>query len=161
MPDSTHITRCVTCGHRMYHAGSCDICDENREEAHRAETVDQIVALVLSLHYFEHEGGDLPFDGVLREVQDRVCATVGYRTPAVIRNHRKRKIASSLRRQVLERDMYRCRYCGTHIDLSLHHVLPESRGGEETLENLVTACTPCNSRIGTNVVFPPEFGGGA
>jgi 5-methylcytosine-specific restriction endonuclease McrA len=56
-------------------------------------------------------------------------------------------VTSTVRLQVLERDAYRCRYCaGFAGHLCIDHVLPQSRGGEHTPDNLVTACKPCNSR---------------
>ena len=50
-----------------------------------------------------------------------------------------------IRTQVFERDAYTCRYCGQHTE-SPHcdHVIPLCKGGETTLENLVTACPACN-----------------
>ena len=47
------------------------------------------------------------------------------------------------------RDRYRCQYCGRRLDatdLTLDHVIPRSRGGLSTWENLVTACKDCNHR---------------
>lgn len=56
-------------------------------------------------------------------------------------------ITAAMRRQVFERDAYRCRYCGGfHGGLSLDHVVPQSRGGSHAISNLVTACSPCNGR---------------
>lgn len=52
------------------------------------------------------------------------------------------------RRNVLRRDRNRCQYCGATDRLTLDHVLPRSRGGRDTWENLVTACMPCNNRKG-------------
>jgi 5-methylcytosine-specific restriction endonuclease McrA len=55
------------------------------------------------------------------------------------------------RRTVLARDQYSCQYCGaqpTKGQLTLDHVLPRSRGGDNTWENVVTACIPCNQRKG-------------
>ena len=55
------------------------------------------------------------------------------------------------RRTVLARDMYTCQYCGGQpgrSDLTIDHVLPRSRGGATTWENVVTACGPCNRRKG-------------
>lgn len=52
-----------------------------------------------------------------------------------------------LRFKVLTRDNYTCRYCGAKApDVPLHvdHVLPKSRGGKDVVDNLVTACKPCN-----------------
>lgn len=52
------------------------------------------------------------------------------------------------RRNVLRRDRHRCQYCGSPDRLTLDHVLPKSRGGPDTWENLVAACVPCNNRKG-------------
>lgn len=63
------------------------------------------------------------------------------------------------RRNVLKRDNYTCQYCGNRLDkseLTLDHILPRSRGGEHTWENLVAACAPCNRRKGDNL--PDEIG---
>jgi 5-methylcytosine-specific restriction endonuclease McrA len=47
-----------------------------------------------------------------------------------------------------ERDAYRCQECGSWHDLTVDHVIPESKGGPTTLENLRVLCQPCNSRKG-------------
>jgi 5-methylcytosine-specific restriction endonuclease McrA len=52
------------------------------------------------------------------------------------------------RRNVFRRDHFRCQYCGGMDKLTLDHVLPKSRGGRDSWENLVTACMPCNNRKG-------------
>jgi 5-methylcytosine-specific restriction endonuclease McrA len=59
------------------------------------------------------------------------------------------------RRTVLARDQYTCQYCGatpTKGELTLDHVVPRSRGGEHTWENIVSACIPCNQRKGDRTV---------
>lgn len=49
--------------------------------------------------------------------------------------------------EVLQRDNYRCRYCGTREHLTLDHIVPLSKGGHPTdLNNLIVACQSCNSR---------------
>jgi hypothetical protein len=57
-------------------------------------------------------------------------------------------IPLSLRYKVLSRDEFRCQYCGgTPQDgyvLHVDHVIPRSRGGATTEENLITACLLCN-----------------
>jgi 5-methylcytosine-specific restriction endonuclease McrA len=57
-------------------------------------------------------------------------------------------IAVGLRFDVFIRDQFRCRYCGVSVDdgaiLHADHVIPESKGGPTTMENLVTACIDCN-----------------
>lgn len=44
---------------------------------------------------------------------------------------------------VLKRDKWTCAYCGMKAN-TVDHVLPESRGGKFTWENLASACEPCN-----------------
>jgi hypothetical protein len=51
--------------------------------------------------------------------------------------------------KVYERDDYKCKYCQkqlTRFTSTLDHVTPVARGGDNSLENLVTACLDCNSR---------------
>ena len=54
------------------------------------------------------------------------------------------------RRNILHRDGHSCQYCGyMGDDLTLDHVIPRSRGGGDTWENLVTACVRCNVQKGS------------
>ena len=46
------------------------------------------------------------------------------------------------------RDAFSCQYCGQGADLTFDHVIPRSRGGRTTWENIVTACAPCNLQKG-------------
>lgn len=52
------------------------------------------------------------------------------------------------RKNVLRRDRMRCQYCNGRDRLTIDHVIPKSRGGKDTWENLVAACTRCNNRKG-------------
>ena len=45
---------------------------------------------------------------------------------------------------VFLRDRFQCQYCGAKEDLTFDHVVPRSRGGRTTWENVVTACATCN-----------------
>jgi 5-methylcytosine-specific restriction endonuclease McrA len=49
------------------------------------------------------------------------------------------------RRSVFARDDHCCQYCGGPAE-SIDHVIPRSRGGSHTWENVVAACRPCNIR---------------
>jgi 5-methylcytosine-specific restriction endonuclease McrA len=49
---------------------------------------------------------------------------------------------------VFLRDRFTCQYCGSREDLTFDHVVPRSRGGHTTWENVVAACSPCNLRKG-------------
>ena len=49
---------------------------------------------------------------------------------------------------VFLRDRFTCQYCGDRDDLTFDHVVPRSKGGMTTWENVVAACSPCNLRKG-------------
>jgi 5-methylcytosine-specific restriction endonuclease McrA len=62
----------------------------------------------------------------------------------------KQKLSLS-RHNVLARDGHLCQYCGRHFPthlLSIDHVVPRSRGGATTWENVVCACLSCNAKKG-------------
>ena len=63
---------------------------------------------------------------------------------------RKKVIPQSLRLSVIERDNRRCRACGIgDVDaLQCDHIVPESRGGKTSLDNLQALCGVCNNRKG-------------
>ena len=61
-----------------------------------------------------------------------------------------RNISDKLRYQVLKRDNFKCCACGASpakdpsVELHVDHIIPWSKGGETTLENLQTLCSRCN-----------------
>ena len=50
------------------------------------------------------------------------------------------------------RDEFSCQYCGARGDLTFDHVVPRSRGGRTTWENVVAACGPCNLKKGARTL---------
>lgn len=67
-----------------------------------------------------------------------------------------RQVWRLLRQQVFLRDGWACVYCGKRTGtLTCDHVLPVSRGGSSTLDNLVTACLACNTAKATKT--PEEW----
>ena len=88
--------------------------------------------------------------------------------PAIIRLTRFIHVPRRFRRQVTNtflfaRDGYRCQYCGRpgaelrpRESLTRDHVVPMSRGGTNEWTNVVTACSPCNTRKANHM--PEEIG---
>lgn len=61
--------------------------------------------------------------------------------------------AALTQRNLFVRDNHTCQYCGRHKSdlrskevLTRDHIIPESKGGKNTWENLVTACSTCNNK---------------
>ena len=63
----------------------------------------------------------------------------------VPRDAHRRKIT---RRAVFARDSWTCQYCGSRSNLTVDHVIPRSKGGSSSWENIVASCAPCNRRKG-------------
>jgi len=50
---------------------------------------------------------------------------------------------------------HRCAYCSrSDVKLTMDHVIPVSKGGKHTADNIVPACKSCNSRKGNRFIFP-------
>lgn len=100
---------------------------------------------------------------LVAEREDRVLRSVNatYPYPSVIRlssyiRVRFKNVELS-RRNILRRDNNQCQYCGKiTTPLTLDHIIPRSRGGMDTWDNLVTACIRCNNRKGNQT--PEEAG---
>ena len=89
------------------------------------------------------------FDDWVRSVNFRI------QVPRIIRLlHFDRVPKQSLRfnrRNLFARDGHRCQYCGKNAPpqhLSMDHVVPRSRGGQTTWENIVCCCVKCNTHKG-------------
>lgn len=91
---------------------------------------------------------------VLSEYDEKfklVNKTLDIKKPSIIRvfkyvNVQIQKVPLS-RHNIFKRDNYTCVYCGStkKADLTLDHVIPQSKGGPNTWNNLVTACKRCNN----------------
>ena len=80
---------------------------------------------------FRSERLELPAPAVVRL---RYFVRIPYRAHAAL-----------TRRAVFARDGWVCQYCG-HPAENVDHVIPRSRGGEHSWDNVVAACRRCNSR---------------
>ena len=87
------------------------------------------------------------YESLLRSVSLTMQAPAVVKLNEMVRRHRVR-IAFS-RRNVFLRDGHRCQYCQERLpaaELTTDHVIPRSRGGTSSWDNVVTACGPCNRK---------------
>ncbi|MBW4617416.1 MAG: HNH endonuclease [Desmonostoc vinosum HA7617-LM4] len=75
---------------------------------------------------------------IVLQVPEHIRLTVG-------NPERHWKVPPVNRREVLKRDNHTCQYCGSTKRLTLDHVIPRSKGGQHSWDNVVTACEKCNS----------------
>ncbi len=67
------------------------------------------------------------------------------------------KSISFSKKNILKRDNYTCQYCSeTSQALTIDHIVPKSRGGKTTWNNVVVACKPCNLKKSNKT--PEEIG---
>ena len=91
---------------------------------------------------------------MLNSATNRFLRTVSmsFPMPSVIRIHNYITIpyrgVVMTRHNIFKRDKHECQYCGTRDDLTLDHIIPRSKGGRSTWNNLVTACKRCNTQKG-------------
>ena len=92
------------------------------------------------------EGAVLHSEHMTLDHPDVIRLTNYVRIP---REAHRRKIT---RRAVLARDSWTCQYCGsTKSGLTVDHVIPRSRGGGSTWDNIVAACPTCNRKKGNRL----------
>ncbi|HVN78907.1 MAG TPA: HNH endonuclease [Terriglobia bacterium] len=90
--------------------------------------------------------------------------TFSIRLPSIIRllkyvRVRRTRVVKFSRANIYARDRHTCQYCGQTLpsdDLTFDHVIPVSRGGTKSWENIVTACIECNRKKGGRT--PEEAG---
>ncbi|MFW5878256.1 MAG: HNH endonuclease [Myxococcota bacterium] len=123
----------------------------------------QGMAKVVDRHF---ETFDFPsWSALSASVHDETIGTIDsqIRVPRVILLHACNQFPRSRvrfsRLNIYLRDGNRCQYCGRgrgKVEINLDHVVPRSRGGSTTWENVVCSCVPCNMRKGGRT--PEEAG---
>src|SRR5690606_34959009 len=135
---------------QSWNFGGADAIEQERQDIEAFDrAVDALVAVSRPIARF----GDGNCGQILLTVKKSLEAAGLYREPE--RGScapKKQVISNQVRTEVFERDAYRCLRCGTHKNLRADHVLPESKGGVASLENLQTLCQPCNSWKGTKTI---------
>ena len=86
---------------------------------------------------------------ILKKGDDIITTSGNFVRPLVIRlvnyvRYRARNLGVN-RKRLFKRDRHQCGYCGSKNNLTIDHIIPKSRGGLNTWDNLVTSCFRCNS----------------
>lgn len=90
----------------------------------------------------------LLFKEKARVISSRVIRLVNYvRIPYLAG-----KNTQPTRNLIYKRDDHHCQYCGSTRDLTIDHVIPKSKGGGDTWENLVACCKKCNLKKGNKLL---------
>lgn len=81
---------------------------------------------------------------------------IAIKVPKILRVFGRKKLSienkiSLTNKNIFKRDNYFCTYCNKQFntsELTLDHIIPKCQGGENTWENLITACSSCNTKKG-------------
>lgn len=103
-------------------------------------SVPRAVTLVVTGRAVTELDSDVP----IRSATMELFAPSVIRLTRMVHAPRKRSVPLS-RKALFARDAGACQYCGVPA-ATIDHVLPRSRGGRHTWENVVACCLPCNAR---------------
>lgn len=68
--------------------------------------------------------------------------------------------SQGIKNKIYLRDSFKCSYCGYNKrknKVEIHHVIPQSINGSNSIYNLVCACEKCNRSIGSNILLPNNW----
>ena len=82
-------------------------------------------------------------------ISERVVRLVNYIKIPIAQKHKEERPPKT---QIYKRDKNTCQYCGSKSKLTLDHVIPKSKGGLDTWDNLVVACSSCNVKKGDKLL---------
>lgn len=69
--------------------------------------------------------------------------------------NKRKAISKKLRFDIFKRDEFVCQYCGSHpptVILHIDHIVPVKEGGDNSIDNLITACSSCNLGKSANLL---------
>ena len=82
---------------------------------------------------------------------------ISFKVPSIVKLKKyvfiKNRSVALNRKNVLKRDNYTCQYCKSkNIELTLDHIIPKDKGGNDSWSNLVAACRKCNMKKGNKLL---------
>ena len=131
----------------------CDGCLHDVEQAALYDQIQGYIVAALRLAADLDWGPPVGPVSTVRSMVDNLGSSL-FPSADQAAKYRKRALSAAVRRQVLERDAYRCQWpaCGSWVDLTVDHIIPEVEGGTDDLGNLQTLCRPHNSEKGMRVL---------
>jgi len=127
----------------------------NHEEAIRLYTNERVVA-TLGTERFVFRGGINAYSHCRSTIEvGSILLTKGR---VKHQSNEKQFVPHLTNRALFRRDGHICMYCGEQfkqVDLTRDHIIPMSRGGSDSWENVVTACYRCNNQKGN--LTPEEW----
>ena len=117
-----------------------DLQDPNRNKYRKNTSLRDALVYQKALH----GESKLAYDKLIEEL-------VRERLESFSKSQGRKKVPNKLRKEVFERDEYRCQHCGDWHDLCIDHIYPESKGGPTKLDNLQTLCQKCNTIKGARI----------
>ena len=123
----------VTIRVKLYHVNGNQILISRKGETFYE---DEIIRLIKRVR---NKRGNFYQD---REIWDAICRV------------ERARVSNRMRFSIYERDGNRCRKCGKsgwHHDLEIDHIIPISKGGKSTYDNLQTLCRECNLEKGSRI----------
>jgi len=129
------------------------VCSARRSFSLLYQDLARVVTEEYEIHDFES------WKDISRGAEGRFIHTPNYKLliPEVILLRRYGKYPKRCikfnRRNIYQRDHFTCQYCGRRLpreDLTIDHIIPRSRGGKSTWENVVLACSSCNALKGNH-----------
>ena len=98
------------------------------------------------------------FEKIAYEILDEdilqffVLKKLDERKNSEIKNYKKELVSNKLRWEVFKEDNFTCLKCKTRDNLTIDHIIPESKGGKTEKKNLQTLCKKCNSEKGIKII---------
>ena len=110
--------------------------DHYKSSKTRSFTIEEIQKLITRV---EQKQGSYYLDN---EIWESICRV------------ERGKVSNRIRFAIYKRDGYRCKMCGKSGDnnnLEIDHIIPISKGGKSTFDNLQTLCHDCNVKKGDTI----------
>lgn len=132
---------------------------ERRDNLKFIQIMEDLAEIAPRMWRFGDGEGGLVLRGIIESLEKAGLQFTRYQVNGIdtriekddIKTYRKKTLSFKVRLNVLANDGYECKHCGTKENLTVDHIVPESKGGSHELDNLQTLCGSCNSKKGVKL----------